>query len=557
MKDVCNTEEYFIYDFTKAYLKAQKPESIVLQSPQDMDWNRLSDRLRQHKLYQLAYRCLSPHMPIPPLPEAEKVRFTSGYFRHYRQEIMDIARLLQSNGLHFLLIKGVTLSKVLFDSYCARDIGDIDLIIHKEDAEKTYELLTQSGYGQENHDSFHKMYGYYHHEILLYKEVLLESGASATIWLELKWGSSAFKYHFPQLFEYTQSFDFDGCEIQTLDANATLLHLLVNTYVNNESVFMKYGANLRDYFETALFIHKYGGCADWKLILALSKSLECQHKIYDVMNSIHSLYGLPVDVLENWLPLFSPEHCPYRFGFEDFFVDKNLTEKNDGLSRPRHRLHPLYRIFHIDSALYYSYLSYKAALYSKKNRMYQEREPLKHNEDSRLYHYEQELSPVWFHYCFGIRNRHVKISFTIPSFSEAKQRLNEKMTIRLVWYDNDVQSSCWYYFVDIPILYPHTPAREEYSAQTNTKYHKENLYHEELQKKEKALLPFMVERRQQGEQYQIRILFDRDNWFEYLDIVYFETAVMLMTTQDGSDRFSYGADAHMVEFVEGNGSNCG
>lgn len=554
MMEIIRGEELFLFNLTKRYIEnggeVQLSENDIIH----VNFTELFKVAQDHKLLNFVYMHVE--------------KFLNGTFKRLysklntrnknlcilqEKEIADISGLFKAGGLKHLFVKGVISSYQLYDSIFFRDLGDIDLMVLREDAEKAYSLLVTLGYKQshsENEDMELPMYGYYHHEILMYKRVTVNQ-SEVTIWLELKWGSSSFKYNFSDIFEYKQSISINDHSIITLDDDANALHLLVNTYANIESLYVIFTPRIRDLFEAAYFVARNKENIDWNRVLSLSHKMQCQHKVYDVLSAIDRAYGLPDIVAQNWMSQFAIENCKYELAFEDLFVDKEEHTKNDGLNRARHKLHPLYRICHRESAFYYNIIAYKASIYSKINPRYVQREFLHTNQPSKLFFYKKDISPVDFQYFIHIHEREIELNFVIDSaqliqLKDMQSVMSEKLNIRVLWTDNDIQSSGQNYLVDIPIIKKESPANEMYFPKAYIQYENESIYSEELHRKEMSLSPVRVERSSDENVHTVKLLFSSGNWFTYLDVVDFEVKVIRMEEQY---EFSFGANSHMIETI--------
>ncbi len=61
-------------------------------------------------------------------------------------ELDKISKILSENNIPFLVVKGLVLSKILWDNAFFRDSGDIDIIVARERMEEVYWLLYKEGY---------------------------------------------------------------------------------------------------------------------------------------------------------------------------------------------------------------------------------------------------------------------------------------------------------------------------------------------------------------------------------------------------------------------------
>ena len=104
-----------------------------------------------HQVYSLFARNLKDHFPEAGENEAVKAMYVAANrnrFDSMKQagELVRLYRVFTDNGLRTVPLKGVLLSKMLYDDPTYRYATDIDLLIRHDDFDRAKEILAEQGY---------------------------------------------------------------------------------------------------------------------------------------------------------------------------------------------------------------------------------------------------------------------------------------------------------------------------------------------------------------------------------------------------------------------------
>ena len=128
--------------------------------PEDVDW--ICERLLWHKVMPLAAALSSPAtLKCPALDAAFKSFALANTLREHRyyKQVRHLFRLFSESSIEFIPFKGPFWSTRIFPEFSWRHIGDIDLLLDKENARAAASLLKEQGYvadvlGRSEEDDF-------------------------------------------------------------------------------------------------------------------------------------------------------------------------------------------------------------------------------------------------------------------------------------------------------------------------------------------------------------------------------------------------------------------
>ena len=118
----------------------------------DMDYVALLDEAERQGVYSLIYPLVS--VAVPPQKAAEYME------NHYRHLILNIAvedshadvhKLMTDNDIEYVTLKGCTSAKYYLEPEL-RCMGDVDFLVHREDYDKTVELVKKLGFAPNKND---------------------------------------------------------------------------------------------------------------------------------------------------------------------------------------------------------------------------------------------------------------------------------------------------------------------------------------------------------------------------------------------------------------------
>lgn len=255
--------------------------SFVLEQPLRLADSDLTEVLRlaqmQNLLPVLAYMNKKHHLFSDDARNASLARqLRQTIFLHTQRysAFEQLSRELTGAGVDHMPVKGWYLRE-LYEVPELRTFGDIDILIRREDREKTHALMLQLGYTvRENWEpTYTYLKGAEHYELHTnLMDASLDGRSDLPAYFAEAWSHAAL--HHGRCYEPEQSFHF----------LYTLCHLAKHLYTS--------GAGLRMYLDAALFIRRRGDQLDWPLIRREMEQLGLSHFLDTVLTACESWFGV-------------------------------------------------------------------------------------------------------------------------------------------------------------------------------------------------------------------------------------------------------------------------
>jgi hypothetical protein len=134
----------------------------------NLNWNYIFQQSNIHKVAPLLYNNIKT-LPVPGdiLKKFEYI-YTHTALRNmlYLEELNKILNVFEREGIKCVILKGPCLAQNVYHNIALRPFLDIDLLIKKEDIQKTVLILKKAGYTSQNE----KFYLKYHFHLPLFKQ---------------------------------------------------------------------------------------------------------------------------------------------------------------------------------------------------------------------------------------------------------------------------------------------------------------------------------------------------------------------------------------------------
>lgn len=225
-------EEKFLIAICKAYLTGDD-----MDIPQDISWNELYKLIRHHNLLGISYCVLNTskqknNIPSSFMTAVENKFFDLVYLYQCQTNCIDeINDLLTASQMRYILFKGAEL-RYYYPVPESRAMGDIDLLIDRENRDKAKKLLKTAGFACLEQNG--PVYKYSRDNVLLEVHTRIIS----------EFGDDAFNDAF-------ENAEFDGYK-GTLNDNYHMAYLI--SHIAHHFKF--YGAGIRHVLDLAVFQQK-------------------------------------------------------------------------------------------------------------------------------------------------------------------------------------------------------------------------------------------------------------------------------------------------------------
>ncbi len=141
-----------VHPFLTGFLRAADLEGLTPPSPEDQAWQEIIRDATQQGLLPILYRWLktsdSGQMPSASIQDQIKERVVGLAARNVllAQELASILRAFEVRQVACVPVRGLALAELLYGDVTARPMGDIDLLVRKEDLPEVAEGLKGLGF---------------------------------------------------------------------------------------------------------------------------------------------------------------------------------------------------------------------------------------------------------------------------------------------------------------------------------------------------------------------------------------------------------------------------
>lgn len=206
----------------------------------------------------------------PVVPEALKdalQEYYTWHLRHNTRTLRELARalaILHREGIPTLLLKGAALGIAVYGNVGLRPMGDIDLLVRREDAARALAFLEGLGYASSGAETRPGATLAYENEVALRHTAKPDLAP-----VELHWGLLDSPHYqstldMPWFWVTAQPITFEGVSTLILGPEAQLLHLCAHLMLHHAGA----SGNLLWYHDIAEVLVAYRDALDWDALFA-------------------------------------------------------------------------------------------------------------------------------------------------------------------------------------------------------------------------------------------------------------------------------------------------
>ena len=276
---------------------ARGPDPGAIETALDVDdaWSGLVERAVRHRLGPLVYatlRAASEAGAVRP-PDALMTRLRAIYDRHALRAARRIAKLaaigpaLEGAGIPIIVLKGAALGPALFGDPALRTMGDVDLLVRRDQQEAAGRVLLAQGYVADLSGGSEAWYHTRHHHsvplrspdgflIVELHHTIAEQG-EARVPVEELWTRSRRQ-------------PIGDVPFSVLAAEDLLLHLCLHLAGNNRVA----DGMLRDLRDVAQLIRHEGAALDWGAVVEQARAWRMAGYAYWTLWLAHEMVGADV-----------------------------------------------------------------------------------------------------------------------------------------------------------------------------------------------------------------------------------------------------------------------
>lgn len=255
------------------------------------DWERVVAAAEQLDLAPLLYARLKAHPVADALTKSTMIRLQTSYLQTAARNLRlfaDLAQVLEElrrNNIPVIVLKGVYLAQIVYESAGVRPMADVDFLVHVHDIPQVEQLILGLGYSTDVKNKTE------HAKICAHNVYNLpEHGLS----LEVHWGiegdPTPFSIDTEGLWKRSEPAAIAGVPVLSLSPEDLILHLCL--HVSFHHLFKV--AGLRSLCDIAESIRHFDGRLDWGIVCNRAQAWGAQNSVYLTLYVAKRLLKAPV-----------------------------------------------------------------------------------------------------------------------------------------------------------------------------------------------------------------------------------------------------------------------
>jgi hypothetical protein len=266
------------------------------------EWGLVAKLAQQHGVAPLLYYNLQKmNVALPSdIGKELKQAYLKNMLRMMRffHDIKDLLQLMQENDIQVIVLKGAFLAEGVYDNIGLRVMGDIDLMVKKEDLERVDELLLAFGCNPKDYsrvvtqDNHH--FGY-----------RLPSGLTLEIHWSIINANLPFRIDVEGLWSRAQPITLVQTRALALAPEDLLVHLCLHTVIHTYEIRLRMVCDINE------VVRRYGTQLNWQDISQRARQWGAVRAVYVILRYAQDLLGVPVPA--GWLASLRPENFTERY----------------------------------------------------------------------------------------------------------------------------------------------------------------------------------------------------------------------------------------------------
>lgn len=292
-----------------------------------IDWDLFKQLIIYHQLFPIAYLSLKNSSTSLPPGLIEFLRNSSYYtLQHsyyFWREFAQIANAFEQSAVTLVPIKGIAFLADIYQDILFRPMVDMDLLVQEADLLKAETILHNLGYKKELQGLKEQYWRENQYHIVFSK-----NNARFKLLVEMHWAldyKRKRRHLLPEVWQRLRDVQYGGKKIKSLSPEDTLLALALHS--------RRFGENLclKNVYDAALLMRKYGVNFDWDYCLAMAEKYNMRVTLFFLLDQMRFLSGqdIPEYVFNRLNIPGLRKKIIRRFIAKNTFLMKKLVRRKD------------------------------------------------------------------------------------------------------------------------------------------------------------------------------------------------------------------------------------
>jgi hypothetical protein len=250
------------------------------------DWN-----LVRNGVASLMYKNLTSGGIENKVPAEVLSRLKQTYFKITARNIFiiekfrDIQKIFSDQELELIALKGIHLTDAIYKDIGLRPMSDIDILVHKDEAEKCRKILIEYGYIERGASKSDFIQKEKKHLLPLEKD-----GVTIEIHVQLHNAQFGYTINTDDFWKNSRFILLYGIRTRTLSPNDLLQHLCIHFDVHNSA----HEVQLRMYGDIVNVIECYKNELNWKLFEESCKKGNCTKNVFRILLLVKKYFNADI-----------------------------------------------------------------------------------------------------------------------------------------------------------------------------------------------------------------------------------------------------------------------
>ena len=305
------------------------------------DWDLLVSQAHFSQVAPILYQRLVKENHTHPIPQAVTLQLRDAYYVCLGNNLRlnnALSRLLQqfqAASVPVIVLKGAVLAEIVYGNIGLRPMNDLDILVHKDDLQRSQELLWRAGYQNSSTFDIEEECAKLQHipAVINSDRMLVE-----VHWTLVRPDRSS-KVDIEGVWQRARRVDLVGTQALVLSPEDLLLHLCVHNSIHH--IFM---VSLRSFYDVAEVIRFFGSELDWEQFESFARAWQVAKGVYLTLFLAQRWFNasVPSNVMEQLQPpdydsqavtwaeqqVFSDENAhPFSKVFSQGWASQGVTGK--------------------------------------------------------------------------------------------------------------------------------------------------------------------------------------------------------------------------------------